>query len=98
LIAYGKVLQDDNRTLKDYGIVNGDFIDLVVLKVRICQVKLKPSFQPKPEDQIMSGSLNRFNNGYPAAYQSSVMPSQVLQPTKSMGIFRISMDEDQGSK
>jgi hypothetical protein len=94
LIAYGKVLQDDNRTLKDYGIVNGDFIDLVVLKVRIYQVTLQPSFKPKPEDHNMSGSLNRFNNGCPAAYQSSLMPSQVLKPTKSMGLFRISMHED----
>ena len=35
LIAYGNVLQDDNKSLKDYGIRNGDFMDVVNSKVAI---------------------------------------------------------------
>ena len=33
LIAYGKVLEDDNKTLKDYGIKEGDFLVVMVSKV-----------------------------------------------------------------
>ena len=45
LIAYGKVLEDDNKSLKDYGIKEGDFLVVMVSKV------LSPVFifvQPKP--------------------------------------------------
>ena len=34
LIAYGKVLEDDNKTLKDYSIKEGDFLVVMVSKVR----------------------------------------------------------------
>ena len=33
LIAYGKVLEDDNKSLKDYGIKEGDFLVVMVSKV-----------------------------------------------------------------
>jgi Ubiquitin family len=33
LIAYGKVLEDDNKTLKDYSIKEGDFLVVMVSKV-----------------------------------------------------------------
>jgi hypothetical protein len=34
LIAYGKVLEDDNKSLKDYSIKEGDFLVVMVSKVR----------------------------------------------------------------
>ena len=37
MIAYGKVLEDDNKTLKDYGIKEGDFLVVMVSKVGINQ-------------------------------------------------------------
>ena len=33
LIAYGKVMEDDNKTLKDYTIKEGDFLVVMVSKV-----------------------------------------------------------------
>ena len=33
LIAYGKVLEDDNKTLKEYSIKEGDFLVVMVAKV-----------------------------------------------------------------
>ena len=33
LIAYGKVLEDDNKTLKDYSIKENDFLVVMVAKV-----------------------------------------------------------------
>lgn len=33
LIAYGKVLEDDNKSLKDYSIKDGDFLVVMVSKV-----------------------------------------------------------------
>lgn len=33
LIAYGKVLEDENKTLKDYSIKEGDFLVVMVSKV-----------------------------------------------------------------
>ena len=35
LIAYGKVIEDDNKTLKDYSIKEGDFLVVMVSKVLI---------------------------------------------------------------
>jgi uncharacterized ubiquitin-like protein YukD len=35
LIAYGKVMEDDNKTLKDYSIKEGDFLVVMVAKVNI---------------------------------------------------------------
>ena len=35
LIAYGKVLEDDNKTLKEYSIKEGDFLVVMVSKVCI---------------------------------------------------------------
>jgi len=34
LIAYGKVLEDEAKTLKDYSIKEGDFLVVMVSKVR----------------------------------------------------------------
>lgn len=36
LIAYGKVLEDDNKSLKDYQIKEGDF--LVVMVSKVCSI------------------------------------------------------------
>lgn len=33
LIAYGKVLGEDEKTLKDYSIKDGDFIVVMIAKV-----------------------------------------------------------------
>jgi hypothetical protein len=33
LIAYGKVLEDDNKSMKDYSIKEGDFLVVMVSKV-----------------------------------------------------------------
>jgi hypothetical protein len=33
LIAYGKVMDDDNKTLKDYSIKEGDFLVVMISKV-----------------------------------------------------------------
>ena len=33
LIAYGKVMEDDNKTLKEYSIKEGDFIVVMISKV-----------------------------------------------------------------
>ncbi len=35
LIAYGKVLEDDSKTLKDYSIKEGDFLVVMVAKVGV---------------------------------------------------------------
>ena len=35
LIAYGKVLDDDTKTLKDCNIKEGDFLVVMISKVRI---------------------------------------------------------------
>jgi hypothetical protein len=33
LIAYGKVMEDDNKSLKDYSIKEGDFLVVMISKV-----------------------------------------------------------------
>jgi hypothetical protein len=35
LIAYGKVLEDDNKTLKECAIKEGDFLVVMIAKVLI---------------------------------------------------------------
>ena len=45
LIAYGKVMDSDTKTLKDHQIKDGDFIVCMVQKA-----KPVPKQQPKPED------------------------------------------------
>jgi Ubiquitin family len=35
LIAYGKVMEDDNKNLKDYSIKEGDFLVVMISKVPI---------------------------------------------------------------
>jgi UV excision repair protein RAD23 len=44
LIAYGKVMEDDAKTLKDYSIKEGDFLVVMISKA-------KPPAKNKPEDQ-----------------------------------------------
>lgn len=44
LIAYGKVLDDDAKLLKDYSIKDGDFIVVMISKA-------KPQVKPKTEEQ-----------------------------------------------
>ena len=34
LIAYGKVLDDDNKLAKDYNLKEGDFVVIMITKVR----------------------------------------------------------------
>ena len=36
LIAYGKVLEEENKTLKEYSIKEGDF--LVVMVSKVCRI------------------------------------------------------------
>ena len=38
LIAYGKVMEDDTKSLKDYSIKEGDFLVVMVSKVSQCSV------------------------------------------------------------
>lgn len=33
LVAYGKILGEDEKTLKDYGIKEGDFVVVMISKV-----------------------------------------------------------------
>ena len=37
LIAYGKVMEDDSKTLKEYSIKEGDFIVVMISKVNPSQ-------------------------------------------------------------
>ena len=43
LIAYGKVMDDTEKTLKDYKIAEGGFIVVMVQKVRVYQINLTSS-------------------------------------------------------
>lgn len=45
LIAYGKVMDNDAKTIKDHALKDGDFIVCMVTKA-----KPAPKQQPKPED------------------------------------------------
>jgi hypothetical protein len=49
LIAYGKVLGEDEKTLKDFGIKDGDFIVVMISKVCIskCKYDDRPSHLPR---------------------------------------------------
>ncbi len=62
LIAYGKVMDDDNKSLKDYSIKEGDFLVVMISKVYIApfaidittlyfKYQAKPAAKPKTEDQ-----------------------------------------------
>lgn len=44
LIAYGKVMDDQTKTLKDYALKEGDFVVVMVSKA-------KPVAKTQPEDQ-----------------------------------------------
>lgn len=46
LIAYGKVLEDDNKTLKDYSIKENDF--LVVMVAKVSTIKTHDEYSPSP--------------------------------------------------
>jgi Ubiquitin family len=49
LIVYGKVLEDDNKSLKDYSIKEGDFLVVMVAKVSELYLYNEWFFmQPKP--------------------------------------------------
>ena len=51
LIAYGKVMDNDEKTLKDHSIKDGDFIVCMKQKAK---PQPKPEVQqPKPEDAKM---------------------------------------------
>ena len=55
LIAYGKVMDDDNKTIKDFGLKEADMIVVMISKVRDDQysysLQPKPVAKPKTEDQ-----------------------------------------------
>jgi hypothetical protein len=55
LIAYGKVMEDDNKTLKDYSIKEGDFIVVMISKVSylIMSLHLLRQSQPQKTSQRM---------------------------------------------
>ena len=38
LIAYGKVLEDDTKSLKDYAIKEGDFLVVMIAKVNLVRL------------------------------------------------------------
>ena len=38
LIAYGKVLEDDAKSLKDYAIKEGDFLVVMIAKVNLVRL------------------------------------------------------------
>lgn len=44
LIAYGKVMEDDSKAMKDYSIKDGDFIVVMISKAK------PPAKVTKPED------------------------------------------------
>jgi hypothetical protein len=56
LIAYGKVMDDENKTLKDYSIKEGDFIVVMISKVNLIlihTIQAKPAPKGKAEDAKM---------------------------------------------
>jgi hypothetical protein len=54
LIAYGKVMEDDNKTLKDYSIKENDFLVVMVSKVSFC-ASSHIFFEGKARSQALGG-------------------------------------------
>lgn len=66
LIAYGKVLEDDNKSAGDYNIKENDFIVAMVQKA-------KPAPKPKKEDEKKEDPV-------PAASTAATNPVPAAQP------------------
>jgi Ubiquitin family len=66
LIAYGKVLEDDNKSLKDYSIKEGDFLVVMVAKVSELYLyndfSCSPSLQPSQRRMLRWMSLLLLNS------------------------------------
>lgn len=92
LIAYGKVLGEDEKTLKDYGIKDGDFIVIMISKVLImdCIIHHRLSHLPKKmlnkkkQDQLNSSNQQQLNR-IPPKHNSQdqlVLNNQEVQQVK----------------
>jgi hypothetical protein len=62
LIAYGKVLEDDNKSLKDYSIKEGDFLVVMVSKVCLSIIKFTNSQNPQLSQRKMQKWMSKFSN------------------------------------
>lgn len=62
LIAYGKVLEDDNKSLKDYSIKEGDFLVVMVSKVCLSNIKFPDSRNRQLSLKKMQRWMSQFSN------------------------------------
>ena len=72
LIAYGKVLDNDDKTAADYNIKENDFIVAMVQKA-------KPAPKPKKEEEVKKEEAPAQSQP-PAQAQPVAQPSQPAQP------------------
>jgi hypothetical protein len=94
LISYGKVMDDGSKTLKDYSIKEGDFLVVMVSKVRIKFINFqsgKTSSQGRrpqkrrshPVTAIASGSHHHFSECSPSTTDLFLQSGSSLSPSKS---------------
>lgn len=64
LIAYGKVMEDNTKVLKDYSIKDGDFLVVMISKVRLTTLthfhrlsQLPSPLQNKPQRKLLQLTL-----------------------------------------
>ena len=69
LIAYGKVLEDDEKTAADYSIKENDFIVAMVQKA-------KPAPKPKKEDEKKEDPVPAATTSAAASNPQPVAPAQ----------------------
>lgn len=62
LIAYGKVMEDDNKLLKDYSIKEGDFLVVMVSKVCISYIYLSNRQSQLLSQRKMQNKKSNNNN------------------------------------
>lgn len=87
LIAYGKVMEDDNKNLKEYSIKEGDFLVVMISKVRSKQLivnRQSPSQSPKQKIKRWRSppllQLNRIQWVHPHNSNSlNLLPNSNLQ-------------------
>jgi hypothetical protein len=77
LIAYGKVMDDNAKTLADYSIKEGDFLVVMVAKVSLCD-----SSQNLRPDLLLSSQLRPSPPSLQCRRLSRLDPRQVLKLTK----------------
>lgn len=86
LIAYGKVLEDDNKSLKDYGIKEGDFLVVMVSKVgkrqrfiNFFSPSLNPPHQLSQNQRMLRRKKLHLNHPNSHLLRLKLSPSQLLK-------------------